>query len=351
MRVKEHDNAVKTFGYGYLVGDAALMTAGVLKATHDAKILGVPMTSTQRFKEAAAGGIYATAGIIGARYGDPSTEKKLELLYSDMHHDLMRMGIQIPKDATPELLASKDGVIDHIEAFLYRHPTQMIHAIFAAGGVQNMLAGLPKGQTKFNKDVFASGLLITIGGLVGLMLPEKKPDPAHPPEGFVNKLVAKAQEKPLATAAAIFTVNNAFLLTGTYADKKAFATSTTGAQHAWMFKLATAAAYITSNYFLSRSKRENTGSHGAEQDEIIQKLQETSARLVLAQRPEMQEAVLQQVSGYLATRPEVGETAEQIATELHQTMQRLAPIAQAKTDKSWVQRSGESIAMSENPTR
>jgi hypothetical protein len=318
------DNSIKTFGYGYLIGDAALMTAGILKAQDEAAATGKELHQTQKFKEAVAGGIYATAGLVAARYGNPSTEKKLELLYRDMYADLTRMGITVPSKATPELLARNDGLIAQMDRFLYRHPTQVVHAIFAAGGIPNMIAGMPKDGQSFNPSVFVSGLLITIGGLVGLLLPQKKPDIFNEPQSFTGKVLETAQKNPLATAATIFTTNNLFLLTGAMQDKKEYAQSTSGAQHAWIYKLATAAAYITSNYFLSRSTRDNTGGKGPEQEEILKRLQETSARLVQAQPAAMQEAVLERVAGYLASKPDVHATAEELATQIRGNIEQLA---------------------------
>lgn len=318
-------NTIKTFGYGYLVGDAALITSYMLQAKHEAAKTGGSIRETREYDAAIGGGIYTAASLIGAFFGNPSTEKKLELLYADMGRDLQKMGLTIPPDATPELLARKNGVFDGIQDFLYRNPTQVIHALFAIGGVKNMMGGLPKNGEGANWSTLASGALITLGGLVGLLVPEKAPDAAHPPQNFGERLVARVQEKPLRASATIFTVNNAFLLTGAHRDKNAYADSTTGAQYSWIFKLVTAASYITSNFFLSRSKRDNVGAQGPEQEEFIGKLRLTAANVVSAQPAAMQQAALMQVAGYLATRPEVHQSAGEIAAEMQAEIQHLAP--------------------------
>ncbi len=315
-------NTIKTFGYGYLLGDAALITASMLQARQQAADGKIPITQTQKFNAVVGGGIYTVASAVGAIYGNPSTEKKLELLYGDMKRDLQKMGLTIPADATPELLANHDGILDQIQKFLYRNPTQVIHALFAIGGVKNMMGGLPVNGGKFDASTVASGALITLGGLVGLLVPEKPRDPAHPPQNFGEKVVAYAQEKPLRASANIFTANNAFLITGAMTDKKKYAASTNGAEYSWVFKLVTAAAYITSNFFLSRSKRDNVGS---EQDDFITKLRHTCAQVVVAQPPAMQQAALQQVAGYLAARPEVHASADALVAEMQHEIRQLAP--------------------------
>ena len=61
------ENSLKTAGWAYLVGDAALFAAGVLK--------GNSVTG-----EAFTGMTWALGGLGAARYGNPSAEKQLEIL-------------------------------------------------------------------------------------------------------------------------------------------------------------------------------------------------------------------------------------------------------------------------------
>lgn len=318
-------NSIKNFGYGYLIGDAALATASILQGRQQAIDNQIDFSKTQGYSSAVAGGLYGVSSVIAAVYGNPSTEKKLELLYSDMRQDLKKMGLHITADVTPELLAKEDGLIDGIQKFLYRNPTQVIHAIFALGGVKNMIGGLPSNGQEFNGSNFVSGALITIGGLVGLLVNEKAPDPAHPPQGVGQKIVAYAQEKPLRASANIFTANNLFLLTAARSDHQHYAHSTNGAQHSWILKLVTAAAYVTSNFFLSHSKRDNAGAQDSEQEAFMRQLRTTAAKVVSAQPAALQQTALTQVAGYLSTRPEVHQTAAQLLAEMQADILRLAP--------------------------
>ncbi len=319
--------SLKSSGIGYLIGDAALTVSGLLNATHEMQFdpetralrdAPINYTETGAFKQAVGGMLYGMAGLVVARYGNPSTEKKLALLYTAMHEDLTRMGITIPKDATPELLAAENGVIAHIERFLYQNPTQIMSAIFSLGGVSNVLGGI----TARDPSMAASGALVTIGGLLGLLGKEQQT------EGKENPL-DWALHHPTQSSALAYTLNNGFLAHSAYKDHQKYTASPTAAKHSWVFKMTTLAAYLVSNFFLSKSSQNNASAQGdAEQQVLLQKLSETSARVVLAQPPAMQEAVLQQMSGYLAARPELNMQADTIATALQQQLHELAPAAQ-----------------------
>ena len=170
--------SLKAAGYAYLVGDAALFAAGLME---------------KNTKGAITGALWGVGGLAAARYGNPTAEKQIELVSTRLGEYLAKQGIKIPSHPTTALLAKENGLLDHVEQFLYHYPSEMLNAIYMLGATQMVSSGISR---KFTPDI-VSGILIGAGALAGILIHEKKPDSEHPPHGALEKAVSWIQEKPL----------------------------------------------------------------------------------------------------------------------------------------------------------
>jgi len=300
--------SLKAAGYAYLVGDAALFASGLMAG---------------RMKEAASGLLYTVGGLTCAKYGNPDSEKQLQLLSGRLRDYLHKQHIEIPKMPGTELLTRQDGIIDHIESFLYKYPSQILNATYVVGGVQLMRSGL---QAKKPWDA-ASGALVTAGGLAGLLVSEKKPDPDHPPTSALGKAWSWLQEKPLRISGGMYALNNVTLILSALNERK-----TNPAQKSYLFKFLTAASYIFGNVMLSMSSKDGQ-CNDAEDKKNMEKLADEAALVIAAQAPPLQKALIDHIAGFLAAQPDVHLKAEEIGEILYRKMHSLGAPQQ-----NWQQR-------------
>ena len=296
------NNSLRVAGYGYLVGDAALFGAGLARGDH---------------KEAFAGLLWAAGGLAAARYGNPDSDKVLEILGGRLGEYLREQGVAIPKDATTAVLNKERGVIDRIEEFLYAHPSEMLNATYALGGAQMIGSAFGKGASN-NKWTAVSGALVTAGALAGLLIGEKKPDPENPPQGLIGKAVSWIQEKPLRASGALYTLNNGALIMGALKDRKTHPDNWSST-----LKFMTAGSYIFANSMLSLSSKGHADNSN-EGHEAMSKLADASAHMIAAQPPQMQELLVQRVATYLSAQPEAQMKADDISKLLHDKLRQVS---------------------------
>lgn len=292
------EKSLKAAGYAYLVGDAALFAAGLME---------------KNFKGASVGLMWGLGGLAAARYGNPSKEKQLELLTHRLGDYLEKQGVDIPKMAETKMLTAKENVLYHIESFLYSHPSEALNAVYAIGAAQMVGSGV---QKKFSPDI-SSGALIGAGALAGLLIPERKPDATHPAHGSFAKAMQWMQEKPLRVSGALYTVNNLSMLWAGFAKRKE-----NPAQKSYMLRFATAASYIFANAMLSMSSKAQAGND-KKADHVLAELADTSARVIAAQPQEVQDALIDNIAGFLSSQPEVHRKAPEISELLHAKLARV----------------------------
>ncbi len=293
------ENKLKVAGIGQVTADTALLAYGFIKGNPEIGSIGA---------------LGYTAGIIGMRYGNPKDEKQLELVERHLGEYLQRQGVEIPKEPTTQGLMKRGGIIDHVEEFIYAHPTQLINTCFGLMGVQFMRGGMRENQ----KSMMASGAFMMASALAGLLIKEQKPDPDHPPQGTLAKAWSWVQEKPLMLSGILANLNQVSLAYNTYSEYKA-----NPSQKAYMLKAVAVAGFLLCNCMLGMS---SSGHGGGEQmdDETRDKLAETAARVIAAQPKEVQDAVLERISGFLATQPYVHLNAEEISAMLRKKVEEVA---------------------------
>ncbi len=280
-------------GYGYLIGDAALSTARLM----------------ENDKVGAAGGaLWATGSLVCAKYANPSAEKQLKLIEQRFAEYLVKQGVDISNNATLTGLAKNAGVREHIESFLYAHPSEILNAVYAIGAGFVLKGGI---QKKSMADI-ACGAIIASGALAGLLIPEKKPDLKNPPKDAAGKVWQWMQEKPLRVSGASYHISNIFALGGAVEQMKK---NPSGSSH-W-FRFLTATSFIFANTALAMSSKNQENGATKHADVVTAQLADISTHIIASQAPAVQEAMVQQISGYLAAQPEINKKSDEIASLLH----------------------------------
>ncbi|MFW0777698.1 MAG: hypothetical protein ACN2B6_08285 [Rickettsiales bacterium] len=309
------NQSLKAAGVAYLVGDAAMFAAGMMEGDRGG---------------ATGGLVWGLGSLAAARYGNPNTEKQLELLNRRLGNYLKEQGVEIPANPTTAELAKEGGVIDHIEKFLYAHPSQTLNAIYATGGLTTAQGGFRKNV----KGDFAKGALVTAGGLSGILIPEKKPDPKHPPKDGLGKVWSWIQEKPLRVSGLFYHGNN---VAAAYSIYEKWGTQKNAPKMNLYLRMVTVSSFIFANTMLALSSKGH-GAGGGDDEKIIDQLAKESAAVIAAQPKPLQEALVQQISGYLAAQPDIDKKSNEIASLMHNKLREMGNTQTQYADNSWQNR-------------
>jgi len=331
------EKKLKLAGYSYVLGDAAMMAAGMARG--------------KKFSDEVVGGaIWAAGGVAAARYGNPNAEKQLELLANKLERHLKKEGYGIPDDVRAQnALLKKETFWQKIEDFLYQHPSEVLNGAYALGSGMLIRHGLQQINAKEKTWLpgsgnmaakFWIGMIVGTGALIGLFAKED-PDARDKAKdgGFVDKAVAFVREKPLRTTSALYFVNNGFLASEAFQDFSARSSKHSAkALKPHYFSTMQLATYLFANAMLALSPRDQIASHLPAAD--IAKLEDASARIIAAQAPQVQQALLADVSQYLATQKGIQQKPEDIATELATRITEITGerMAQAAGNVSWAER-------------
>jgi len=311
------EKSLKAAGIGCFLADCALLAYGF---------------STGEHKIGAAGAFGLTAGAVGTRYGNPKAEKQLEQIYHRLGDYLRKENIEIPKDPGTKELSRENGILDHIESFLYGNPSQVMNVLYSLVGVQFARAamqpkkGIPGEKRALfglvprdKRALFGSGCFLIAGALAGLLLQEKKPDPEHPPQGIFQKAVSWIEEKPLRLTGTLFNVNQVLLTMNALEERAA-----NPAKKSYVYKLLAVAGFTFGNTMLALSSKSHGG--GSKMDrKTLNTLAETSARVIAAQPQKVQDALLEQIAGFLASQPNIAMSGEQLSQMMYKKLEQIAP--------------------------
>ena len=313
------DNSLKAAGYAYLIGDAALFVAGI--AAKD------PKTGKRNYKDATVGLAWGLGGVAAAVFGNPKADKQLKLLNYRLGKHLREEGVQIPSDPTTAELAKKGGVIDKVQSFLYTYPSESLNAVYAAFATLLIYSGI-----KSNNNAKAvTGALITAGGLAGLLIHEKKPDPEHPAQGFVAKTCEWVQEKPLRISGTLYGLSNIGLVLTAFKAKKDHPHQ----KLSYWSLFLTATSYIFANTMLRLSSKDHSGEGDVrESRKALQNLADGAAHVIAAQPPKAQEFLVKNITDYLSKDPMVSLSANEI-TELLNNKLAMVQKYSPESDNKW----------------
>jgi hypothetical protein len=316
--------SLKAAGWAYFVGDAALATSGILE---------------KEYKTASAGALYGLGGLVLARYGNPHAEKRLQLLSEELGQYLKAQGAEIPKGSKVDaaMLAKDGGIIEHIERFLYRNPSQVLNTLFAIGGVELMRGGM---DTHRHWKT-ASGALVIAGALAGLLIPEHKVSTeTERPGGFFDKAWRWIQDKPLRASGYLYMANNATMTVDALLDgkKERAEALRTGMwkpkQYGYLFQLVTVASYILANALFASSFKQNEASKNKEEElSSMEELKRAAAEVIAAQPMPVRQSMIQKTAGYLSAKAKVNVSASELTRAMEQAVAQCSP-----TIGGWQQR-------------
>ena len=299
------DKTVKAAGYGYLLGDAAMAASGLIKGDKGAQIFR-------------AGAIWSAGGIGAALYGNPDIEKQLDILAHKLEKHLAKNGATVTDAvrANTELLQGKDGLAAKLDRFLHTHPTELLNAAYAIGG--GVLLNGVRGRlgTQRGKIEAGMGALVLAGALCGLLIKE---DPNAQEKVDQNSLTSRVagyiKEKPMRLASALYWANNGLGIANAVMDKKEYEHLPRAGMKAHHFSFLMVASYIAANAMLFSSSRDQIQEKKFKPEHIA-KLEQVAAEIIAAQPPQLQAALLTDVSKYLAHEKMVDVTAEALSKQL-----------------------------------
>lgn len=330
-RTKEaarNDSSLKASGIGYLIGDASMVASGILR---------------KEYGEARGGALYGLGGLVLATCGNPSTEKRLHMLYQDMGKYLKDQGVTIPKGThiSREVLAQQGGIIDHVQRFLYTYPSHVLNGLFTIGGLEALRGGLKEHREgkSYGKYGVAAGAFVMGGALVGLLVNE------HPAEGhqeskehqsFLGKAKHWVQEKPLRLSGYLYMGNNVANSISAYKQFKADPT-----QHSYKFKILTVASYVVANHFLSKSSKDNLSFKEELGTKALYDLEMAAAEIIAVQPEKVRDGLIKQMAGYLSANSHTHIPVDDLAKGMHEMVEEFTHKAESK---EWQNRVAPTLA-------
>ena len=334
---------LKAAGLGYMVGDISMVMAGLARRGE----------SATKWKGTVGGAIvWFVGGIAAAIWGNPNPEKQLEIQASKLEQHLVKKGADISDDVRAQSpLLKKKSWLGRVSELFYQRPSELLNTMYGIGSLMLLHDGLKasttkpflprkfsaEGLTKMNTD-FWIGAVILAGAITGLAVKED-PDARKKAEGKgpLQRAYAYVAEKPLRVTGALYGLNNVFLGAKAFQDyhgrNTEFAGKSLKPHQASMTQFT---AYVFSNLMLLLSRRDQITQHFSSTD--IGQLEDTAARIVAAQSPEKQQALLTDMANYMATQKGITMKAPEIAQHLAERISTLTHNRVPSSDQHWTQR-------------
>ncbi len=312
---------LKISGAAYTFGDIMMMAAGL--ARNGGKHM---------FGTVSGSALWLSGGLAAAHFGNPNTEKQLHIQATKLERYLQEKGVKIPLEARSRSTLLKHKTLwEKVEEFCYEHPSELLNSAYAIGagmvateGVRELSKGktlLPKAfsieSIKGVSSHFWIGAIVLTGALIGLLVkedPNAKEKAKH--GSFFEKAKAFITEKPLWLTGALYTVNNAFLGLQAWQDFGARHTDYTNHRmkphYASTLQLA---SYLLGNGMLMASHRNPMSKEGMP-PAAIEQLQQAATHIIAAQSPQLQQALLIDISAYLANEKGMNMDAAAIHAQL-----------------------------------
>ncbi|MFZ4541390.1 MAG: hypothetical protein ACOYNL_06215 [Rickettsiales bacterium] len=332
------DKTIKAAGIGYLIGDAAFAGSGWIKGASGNAIFQT-------------GAIWAAGGLGAALYGNPGTEKQLEILAHKLESYLKHHGAKVTDTErnNSELLRGKNGLGAKLDRFMHEHPTELLNTAYAIGAGLLLHKGIKNFAVKEGKIDAAMGALVLAGALTGLFIKEDPTAKAADPSSIISRTVSAVQQKPMRLSGALYWAGNIFTVANGFNDKKMHNHKSLAGIKPHYLSFLTAASYILANGMLALSSREQIREEKFKPEHLAQ-LEQVAAEIIAAQPPQLQAQLLTGVSEYLANERMVGvssaELTKQLMARVNATSSR--HLAQ-KTQENWAART--SVASAEAVTR
>lgn len=317
-----HDTpTLKLAGASYALGDVMMMLAGIAR------------NGAENAKGTIGGGaLWLAGGLAAARYGNPDSEKQLQIHADKLQRYLQQKGVIVPDSARErsDLLQQK-SLWRQVEDYCYEHPSELLNASYGIGASMVMADGirefrhgrtiLPKALTQAGiRNVSSSfwiGAIVLTGALTGLLIKED-PNATKQAQGQgpIEKLTALVKEKPLRLSGALYTANNGFLALRAWQDfterEKMFAANKLKPHYASTLQLA---SYLFANSMLMLSNRDQMA--GKEfTPEMRERLENAAVQIIAAQPETLQQHLVQDIAMYLEQQQGVSMDVDALKSAL-----------------------------------
>ncbi len=365
---KLRQNTVKSAGYAYVLGDALMILAGLVR------MKGLEGKARQGgISELATGALWFAPNVAMATFGKKNPDVQMGVLMRKVQEHLEKEGVEIPEEdkLTLDHLSRKDGALARIVEFFYDHPTEINNSFEAAGGVlmvkggYEQKLGLPD-KSQPNPFKMAAGAIMGSGMAASVVMKEKDKKAGDADKADDRGFISRWFSKPLRVAASGALINNILNIIGAsvwegpkvkkflneeYQPEKdrlsAMLHATNSAD--WESKaeaakklealetqkivagnygtaaklnLATAATFMLANGLYAMGSKD-TGTDikalgGLDQVYAI------TAHVIAAQPKQHQPELINRMAGFLASLPDIKEPSEQVATTLTERVKGLS---------------------------
>lgn len=333
------DHSVVAAGLTYLVGDALVVSSGVLRKDS---------------KQIMGGAQWGSTSVLLALFGTKDPVDQMQRLYREMDDYLERSDVELSKSdvrVLNTLRAGGDGFWSDIKNVISDHLIFINNAVFGLGGINMTKAGLFQDKNLLKA---ASGAAVTGGMWGSLLIPEDaeagmsraevtaKKQAEKDGKSFEEKPVDPFEQpwtwlkrKPLRLAGLGAGLNNVLMGTSGWIYEfpkqlQKVKTATVGtlehtkAQANMRGAICdgmTPAAYIVANTFYGMSPKDRAGM--LKEDGYLEELYSVAAHIFSELPEEERTTRTAQFAGFMSTRPAMKSSAEEILEKLEARMDAL----------------------------
>ncbi len=292
----------------------SLQLAGLLNLIGDASLLGAGYKAKDKLMTL-AGGLYTGGALALARYGKPSSERVLRTLSEDTADFLKQKTGGLPQGTELSGIDGQkpNGIVGKAENYLRRHPADAMLGLYTAGAA----AMLGSGIATNNKKRIGYGVWSLAVKLASFLMPEQaKADVFEKQETSSNPIrqaINWIKEKPLRLFGYGSLITELLLTASVFEDyKSGDAAKKKGA----IFGFVTAGAYIASDILMAVSSKDAANTNGKLSFDEQRKVEAMAAEAIAAQPGAKRGALVEEVAGFLAKRPEIGGSRDAIRKAL-----------------------------------
>lgn len=283
------------------------------------------------------GGVgYAIGGSVLSLFASKDqSQNEIKDGVSKVRSYMLKQGIAVPQDSSAHDITKKEqkSPLMRIKDFVTKHPSEVLNSVYVmvglllasasfkkvrAGYVENAGGIFAKANVDALNDVKDIGLgaVTMTSALTGLLVKEKKRDPDQPKRGGLGGVWDWIQEKPLRATGIGYFISTLFHAWATYGKYKAgdeFVRDTV------KYRAVFVGANILAEALLFASSKGH--GQGVSSDKSTeQSVVATTAELIAKQNPAMQNQLVDQLAGYMASPEVLGGKAENIAAELREQL-------------------------------
>ncbi len=301
-------NSLQLAGMLNLIGDVGFLMQGH-NDLKKAKLAGDGIKKTIGRYTLLGGALYTLGGLNLTLFGRVKERKSTDETSRATAEFLQQKLGALPKDSGLETVANTPPEPAKKANFFDRNAATSTLIAYTAGAMAILAAGIK--TYRANPKEYA-GMGYGISSLavksLSLMIPERAKKESDNPEkssgGFVNWI----REKPLR----VFGYGS--VLTDSLLAWKAVQEHKAGKKPLW--SIVTAGTYILADYMMAISNKDKDNAVGTLSHEDQQRVETLAAETIAAQTPQQREALVTEVGSFLAKRPEMKGSRENITAAI-----------------------------------